>query len=102
MNTADRIEGATVWTVSKSAVGCEVGGEMVLLDLNSGTYFGMNAVGAEIWRQLNLGRSFDEIQQHLLERYRVSAQQCESEVLAFVGVLSQRGLIRNGSDEASL
>lgn len=101
MNTADRIDAATVWTVSDSAVGCEVGGELVLLDLNSGTYFGLNAVGAAIWSELSQGRSFEQLQQHLLERYRVSPERCESEVLAFIDALSQRGLIRSGRNEAT-
>ena len=101
MNTADKIEGSSVWSVSDKAVGCEVDGEMVLLDLSTGTYFGINAVGAHIWDQLNQGKTFDQIQQHLLERYRVSAEQCEREVVAFVSMLIQWGLIRSGRDEAS-
>ncbi len=34
---------------SANAVAREVGGETVLLDLDSGTYFGLNAVGGFIW-----------------------------------------------------
>ncbi|VVT02241.1 PqqD family protein [Erythrobacter sp. EC-HK427] len=38
--------------VKDTIVAREVGGEMVLLDLEAGTYFGLNAVGARIWAAL--------------------------------------------------
>ncbi len=40
---------------SDDVVAREVGGEMVLLDLVSGTYFGLGAVGSRVWEQLSQG-----------------------------------------------
>ena len=101
MNTAERVNGTTVWSPSKNAVGCEVEGEMVLLDLQSGTYFGLNPVGAEIWNQVIQRKSFAEIRQHLLSQYQVTPERCEQEVLALLTKLAEKGLVRNGSDEQS-
>lgn len=101
MNIAEKVNGTTVWTPSKNAVACEVEGEMVLLNLQSGTYFGLNGVGTEIWNQLAQQKTFDEIQQHLLARYRVAPERCEAEVLALLTKLTERGLVRTGSDETS-
>lgn len=42
---------------SDDVVAREVGGEMVLLDLASGTYFGLGAVGSRVWEQLSLGEA---------------------------------------------
>lgn len=40
------------FTVSDDVVAREVGGEMVLLDLSSGQYFGLDSVGGRIWELL--------------------------------------------------
>ncbi|MDP9171910.1 MAG: PqqD family protein [Acidobacteriota bacterium] len=101
MNTAEKVNGSSVWIPSKNTVGCEVEGEMVLLDLQSGTYFGLNAVGAEIWNQLTRHKSFDEILRYLLSRYRVSEERCEAELRALLSNLSERGLVRSGNDETA-
>ncbi len=42
---------------SDDVVAREVGGEMVLLDLVSGTYFGLGAVGSRVWEQLSHGEA---------------------------------------------
>ena len=44
-----------VFRASDDVVAREVGGEMVLLDLASGTYFGLGAVGGRVWEQLSQG-----------------------------------------------
>jgi len=91
----------TIWIPTKNAVSCELEGEIVLLDLQSGTYFGLNKVGAEIWNQLTLGKSTDEIQQYLAGRYAVSAERCRRDVLALIGQLREKGLVRaEDEDEA--
>ncbi len=41
------------FTVTQDVVAREVGGEMVLLDLSSGQYFGLDPVGARIWELLS-------------------------------------------------
>lgn len=38
---------------SEDVVAREVGGEMVLLDLESGLYFGLNPVGSKVWERLS-------------------------------------------------
>jgi len=101
MNAVEKINGTTVWAASKNAVGCEVEGEMVLLDLQSGTYFGLNPVGADVWNQITQRKSFAEIQAYLLSQYRVTPERCEAEVLSLITKLAEKGLIRNGSDESA-
>jgi hypothetical protein len=101
MNTAEKVDRTAVWTPSKNVVACDVEGEMVLLDLQSGTYFGLNPVGAEIWSQLGQKKSVSEIQQHLLGKYRVTPERCEAELQNLIGQLSERGLLRSGNDDTT-
>ena len=41
------------YTISDDVVAREVGGEMVLLDLASGQYFGLDTVGGRFWELLS-------------------------------------------------
>jgi hypothetical protein len=81
-----------------SAVGCDVEGEMVLLDLDSDTYFGLNPVGADIWNYIREERSLGDIHSYLLSRYNVSRERCEQEVSALLTNLAAKGLIETRPD----
>lgn len=48
-------------TVSPEVYAQEIDGECILLDLRSGFYFGLNAVGTRIWALLSEGKSFEEV-----------------------------------------
>jgi hypothetical protein len=101
MNTAEKLNEKTIWSPSKNVVACDVEGEMVLLDLQSGTYFGLNGVGAEIWNQISQRKSMGEIQRHLLSVYQVAPDRCEAELHNLVIQLSDRGLLRSGGDDTA-
>jgi hypothetical protein len=94
MKTAEQITASTRVIASESAVGCDIQGEMVLLHLDSGIYFGLNAVGADIWNFIREERVVEEIERHLLGQYNVSPARCQSEVVSLLRQLSEKGLIR--------
>lgn len=84
---------ATV-TINPQAVACDLDGEVVILDLDSGVYFGLNAVGGELWNHLQQERTVDEIILHLLAQYDVDRTLCEIEVASLLQSMAARGLIR--------
>jgi len=94
MKTAEQITASTRVIASEGAVGCDIQGEMVLLDLESGTYFGLNAVGADIWNYIHEQKSVEEIEDYLMGEYKVPLERCRAEVLSLLGRLLEKGLIR--------
>jgi hypothetical protein len=80
--------------VSDNVVGREVGGETMLLDLASGTYFGLDAVGGRFWQLLEEGKSALEARDTLLEEYEVGADQLERDLEALLANLAEHGLVR--------
>ncbi|QLQ25673.1 MAG: PqqD family protein [Dechloromonas sp.] len=70
-----------------------VGDETVILDLASGTYFGLDPVGARIWQLLGEGRTLAETCATMLEEYDVESEQLEKDVLRLGGELLERGLV---------
>ncbi len=73
----------------------EVDGEMVLLDMESENYFGLDAVGTDIWQQIethegDLQKVFDA----LLQMYEVDEERLRQDLLTFVERLTQSGLVK--------
>jgi hypothetical protein len=71
----------------------QVGEETVILDLASGTYFGLDPVGARIWKLMGEGKTLAEICETMLEEYEVEREQLETDVLRLTGELLERGLV---------
>ena len=80
-------------TISPDVLFQEVSGEMVLLDLSSESYFGLDEIGARIWQLLNDGSSVGEALDALLQEYEVSRETLEADVGELLGSLAEAGLI---------
>ena len=73
----------------------EVGGETVLLDLDSEQYFGLDAIGTRIWALLGEGRCAEEIVAVLLDEYDVDRERLAADVHELLGALLDAGLIES-------
>jgi hypothetical protein len=71
----------------------QVGDETVLLDLASGTYFGLDPVGARIWQLIETGKSLREVCDQMVEEYDVARQVLEQDTLALARDLVEKKLI---------
>ncbi len=72
----------------------EVGGEIVLLSLSTGTYFGLSDVGMRAWQLLAEGnRSVGGLCQGLLAEFEVDIATLERDILALCADLKANGLI---------
>ena len=58
--------------VPEHVVSKQIGGETVILNLESGTYFGLDAVGARIWELIGEGKSVNEVRSVMLAEFEVS------------------------------
>ena len=71
----------------------DLGDEAVLLDSESGNYFGLNEVAARILALAQQEATVDEIVDALLEEYEVDRSHLTRDVLSFVHDLESNGLI---------
>jgi hypothetical protein len=78
---------------SKRSVACDLDGEMVILNLDSGVYFGLNPVGTSIWSYIQDERPLHGIIDYLLSEYKVGRTQCQTEVVALLQNMAAHGLI---------
>ena len=79
-------------TFSDTVFAQEVDGEMVLLDMNSENYFGLDEVGTAIWQAMQECKSLEEVYQAMLKQYEVEPEILEKDLLEFAQKLSDSGL----------
>jgi hypothetical protein len=67
--------------------------EAVLLDLKSGTYFGLNDVGARAWHLIVEHGSLSRVRDVMVQEYAAEAEVVERELLALAAQLVARRLV---------
>ncbi len=67
--------------------------EAVLLDLDSGQYYGLNNVGTRIWQLLGAGNSASSIRELVVQEFEVAEAQAEADVEALIEMLLARHLL---------
>jgi hypothetical protein len=78
-------------------------GEVVLIDLKTGTYYSLRGVGAAIWEDLVAGAGADEIAGDLRRRYDASDDQIADAVQTLIRELEDEGLVRaEAADEEAV
>jgi len=70
--------------------------EAVMMSIEVGRYFGVNAVGARIWELLETPQTIAQLCAQICAEFDVDLQTCKSAVLKF-----SRNLIDNGVVHAS-
>ncbi len=69
-------------------------GEVVLLHLDSKSYFSLNVTGERIWQGLKQGLSLREISQRLQAEFDVDEAAADSSVVELVDELTQQKLVQ--------
>ena len=70
-----------------------VGEETVLLNLESGIYFGLDGVGKFIWDSVSDGKSLAETVDSIVAEYKIGEDQATTDVVDFTATLVERGLL---------
>jgi hypothetical protein len=71
----------------------ELEGEAVLLDLNTGTYFGLDPVGTRIWQLLGERGRIGSVRAALVDEYEVTRDGATNDLLRLVDELAAHGLV---------
>lgn len=72
---------------------CDLDGEMALLHLGRGNYYGLNPVGARIWHLLGTGRRVEAVRDDLTREFEVDATRCEADLLAILQQMADAQLV---------
>lgn len=81
-------------TIPSHVMARQVGDETVILDLASGTYFGLNPVGARIWQLVSEGKTIGRVLESVLAEFEVTAAEAERDLDNLLSELRSRELIK--------
>jgi len=72
----------------------QVGDEIIVLDLRSNAYLSINQSGIVLWEMLVDGSTPVRMTERLVSDYGVDEDRARTDVEAFVGMLTERRLLR--------
>src|SRR5476651_420786 len=87
------LSSATMVVRKTGFIEAEVDEEIVALSIEKGVCYGLNPVGARIWRMLANPIRVADICKTLLIEYQVDPEICEREVLKLLAELRAEGMI---------
>jgi hypothetical protein len=77
---------------AEDAVFRELDGQSVLLNLATGMYFGLDAVGTHVWQLAEADGSLREVCRRMIVEYEAEAAAIERDLLALADALIVKGL----------
>jgi len=82
---------------SDDQVFAEVDGEIIMMDVVSGDYIGLNAVGSSIWGLIEVPKTLEQICAGLMGEYEIDEQTCRAETEHFLTSMSEKGMIKQNA-----
>ena len=79
--------------ISSEVLTQEVGGETVILDLKTESYFGLDEVGTRIWQLLQEQNNLQTITATMLNEYDVEEEQLEKDIQDLLTQLNKAGIV---------
>ncbi len=79
---------------NKAIVQSKIGEEVVMLDMDSGFYFGLNSVASVIWGILANAIGFEALIDQLMTQFDVERSLCETDTKELLDQLLEKNIIR--------
>lgn len=71
-----------------------VGDEIIILNMETGDYLGLNSVGSAIWEELKTPQSADQIIDKLMIEFDVDRETCLAQTLEYLEKIHTLGLLQ--------
>jgi len=81
------------YTLAKHVSLTLVDDEAVILDLNSGAYYGLNHIGAQLVAELKQGHSSDHAIKNIAEQYQIPNATVEKDIQDLLSELLEQSLL---------
>ena len=79
---------------NKTIVQSKIGEEVVMLDMESGFYFGLNSVASVIWSLLADEIGFEKLIDQLMAQFDVERSVCEADTQELLDQMLEKNIIR--------
>ena len=76
----------------------EIDGEAILLNLDSGVYFGLDEIGTRVWSLISEQLSLSDVQRRMIAEFDVSQSQLHQDLDQLIRELLSQGLLQRVGD----
>ena len=87
-------------SIPKGVVYRELDGEMVLLNLDTGNYYGLDPVGTRMWNLLKERGTTEKVVETMKEEYEVKEENLRGDLEELVKKLAEKGLVKADGQKA--
>lgn len=87
------IEPKTIVKRNPEMVTNEVDGELVMMSIENGEYYGLDEIGSRIWELIETPLSVKELVTKLTEEFEVTEEECLADTLDFISELNEKNLV---------
>ena len=81
-------------TRSSSLLSSNLAGDVVMMDIEQGSYYGLETVAARIWALTEQPTSIGALCDQLVTEYQIAPEQCQHVVMTFLSELLVRRIIQ--------
>ena len=92
--TSDQLTLDAVVRRSDALLSTSLGDDVVMMDVEQGAYYGLEAVAARIWALTEQPLSVGSLCDLLVTEYQISPERCQQEVLAFLVELLNQHIVQ--------
>ncbi|NQT92597.1 MAG: lasso peptide biosynthesis PqqD family chaperone [Lentisphaerae bacterium] len=93
MSSPVNINAETTVARTSDMIASNIDGEVVMMSVSGGKYYGMDSIGSRVWEFLDRPRKVSELCALLCEEFDVEPAQCGRDVLAFLRELAGKNII---------
>lgn len=79
---------------NKEVIQSRIGDEIVMLDVESGFYFGLNSVASVIWDMMKVEVDLETIVGELMREFDVDKSTCELDTIELLSNMLEKKIIR--------
>ena len=87
------VTSTTLITRNPNLVAADIDGDLVMMSIEQGEYFGITGVGSRVWELLAAPTTVADITRVICAEYAVEEATCQSDMQTFVEELIQLGLV---------
>lgn len=72
----------------------EVGGELVLMSIEAGKYYGLDKIASDVWKRIGSGAKVQALYDELVASYQGQAETIERDLLQLLTQMQQHELLQ--------
>ena len=84
----------TIIVAADNQVSCDVDNEAALLNLTTGVYYGLDPVGAYIWKLVQAPTTVGALRERMVADFEIDAAVADSDLTEFLSEMLSAGLIQ--------